>query len=78
MIAVGACAASGGIVGEGYASAGGVDRVLPVDGGFSDDGTVGGSRAGYGFTGPAGGCFGASVLYPFAFQSFSGQNVEVW
>jgi len=25
------CAASGGIVGEGYASAGGVDRVLPVD-----------------------------------------------
>ena len=31
VIAVGACAASGGIVGEGYASAGGVDRVLPVD-----------------------------------------------
>jgi len=31
LIAVGACAASGGIVGEGYASAGGVDRVLPVD-----------------------------------------------
>jgi Ni,Fe-hydrogenase III small subunit len=30
VIAVGACAASGGIVG-GYASAGGVDRVLPVD-----------------------------------------------
>jgi Ni,Fe-hydrogenase III small subunit/formate hydrogenlyase subunit 6/NADH:ubiquinone oxidoreductase subunit I len=30
-IAVGTCAASGGIVGEGYASAGGVDRVLPVD-----------------------------------------------
>src|SRR5258708_1539828 len=28
VIAVGACAASGGIVGEGYASAGGVDRVL--------------------------------------------------
>ncbi len=27
VIAVGACAASGGIVGEGYASAGGVDRV---------------------------------------------------
>jgi Ni,Fe-hydrogenase III small subunit len=32
VLAVGACAASGGIVGEGYASAGGVDRVLPVDG----------------------------------------------
>jgi Ni,Fe-hydrogenase III small subunit len=31
VIAVGACAASGGIVGEGYASTGGVDRVLPVD-----------------------------------------------
>ncbi|MBI2187310.1 MAG: NADH-quinone oxidoreductase subunit NuoB [Acidobacteria bacterium] len=31
VIAVGACAASGGMVGEGYASAGGVDRVLPVD-----------------------------------------------
>jgi Ni,Fe-hydrogenase III small subunit/formate hydrogenlyase subunit 6/NADH:ubiquinone oxidoreductase subunit I len=31
VIAVGACAASGGVVGEGYASAGGVDRVLPVD-----------------------------------------------
>ena len=31
VIAVGACAASGGIVGEGYASAGGVDQVLPVD-----------------------------------------------
>jgi Ni,Fe-hydrogenase III small subunit len=31
VIAVGACASSGGIVGEGYASAGGVDRVLPVD-----------------------------------------------
>jgi Ni,Fe-hydrogenase III small subunit/formate hydrogenlyase subunit 6/NADH:ubiquinone oxidoreductase subunit I len=31
VIAVGACAASGGIVGEGYASAGGVDRVLRVD-----------------------------------------------
>jgi Ni,Fe-hydrogenase III small subunit len=31
VIAVGACAASGGIVGEGYASAGGVDRLLPVD-----------------------------------------------
>ena len=31
VIAVGACAASGGIGGEGYASAGGVDRVLPVD-----------------------------------------------
>ncbi len=31
VIAVGACAASGGIVGVGYASAGGVDRVLPVD-----------------------------------------------
>ena len=31
VIAVGACAASGGIAGEGYASAGGVDRVLPVD-----------------------------------------------
>jgi Ni,Fe-hydrogenase III small subunit/formate hydrogenlyase subunit 6/NADH:ubiquinone oxidoreductase subunit I len=31
VIAVGACAASGGIVGEGYASAGGVDRVTPVD-----------------------------------------------
>ena len=31
VIAVGACAASGGIVGESYASAGGVDTVLPVD-----------------------------------------------
>jgi Ni,Fe-hydrogenase III small subunit len=31
VIAVGACAASGGIAGEGYASAGGVDRILPVD-----------------------------------------------
>jgi len=31
VVAVGACAASGGIVGESYASAGGVDRVLPVD-----------------------------------------------
>ncbi len=31
VIAVGACAASGGIAGEGYASAGGVDKVLPVD-----------------------------------------------
>ncbi|MBI3045028.1 MAG: NADH-quinone oxidoreductase subunit NuoB [Betaproteobacteria bacterium] len=31
VIAVGACAASGGIVGEGYVSAGGVERVLPVD-----------------------------------------------
>jgi Ni,Fe-hydrogenase III small subunit len=31
VIAVGACAASGGIVGESYASAGGVDQVLPVD-----------------------------------------------
>ena len=31
VIAVGACAASGGIVGEGYASAGGGDRGLPVD-----------------------------------------------
>jgi Ni,Fe-hydrogenase III small subunit len=31
VIAVGACAASGGIAPEGYASAGGVDRVLPVD-----------------------------------------------
>lgn len=31
VIAVGACAASGGIVGRSYASAGGVDQVLPVD-----------------------------------------------
>ncbi len=31
VIAVGACASSGGIVGRGYASAGGVDQVLPVD-----------------------------------------------
>ena len=31
VIAVGACAASGGIVGVGYASAGGVDQILPVD-----------------------------------------------
>jgi Ni,Fe-hydrogenase III small subunit/formate hydrogenlyase subunit 6/NADH:ubiquinone oxidoreductase subunit I len=31
VIAVGACAASGGIVGRSYASAGGVDQILPVD-----------------------------------------------
>ncbi len=31
VIAVGACAASGGIAGESYASAGGVDKMLPVD-----------------------------------------------
>ena len=31
VIAVGACACSGGIVGRGYASAGGVGEVLPVD-----------------------------------------------
>jgi Ni,Fe-hydrogenase III small subunit len=31
VIAVGACAASGGIVGRSYASAGGVGEVLPVD-----------------------------------------------
>ena len=31
VIAVGACAVSGGIAGESYASAGGVDRLLPVD-----------------------------------------------
>ena len=31
VIAVGACAISGGIAGRGYASAGGVDHVLPVD-----------------------------------------------
>ena len=31
VIAVGACATSGGIVGRGYASAGGVAEVLPVD-----------------------------------------------
>jgi Ni,Fe-hydrogenase III small subunit len=31
VIAVGACASSGGIVGRSYASAGGVDQVLPVD-----------------------------------------------
>jgi Ni,Fe-hydrogenase III small subunit len=31
VIAVGACAASGGIAGRSYASAGGVDQVLPVD-----------------------------------------------
>jgi len=31
VVAVGACAVSGGIAGEGYASAGGVDRLLPVD-----------------------------------------------
>jgi len=31
VIAVGACAASGGIAGESYASAGGIDKVLPVD-----------------------------------------------
>jgi hypothetical protein len=32
---------------------------------------------GYGFTGPAGGFFGVSVLFPLAFHSFSGQNVAV-
>lgn len=31
VIAVGACAASGGIVGKSYASAGGVGEILPVD-----------------------------------------------
>src|SRR6266568_4655549 len=31
VIAVGACARSGGLVGTSYASAGGVDPVLPVD-----------------------------------------------
>ncbi len=31
VVAVGACASSGGIVGRGYASAGGVAEVLPVD-----------------------------------------------
>ncbi len=31
VIALGACAVSGGIAGEGYASAGGIDRILPVD-----------------------------------------------
>lgn len=31
VIAVGACASSGGIVGRSYASAGGVDQLLPVD-----------------------------------------------
>jgi Ni,Fe-hydrogenase III small subunit/formate hydrogenlyase subunit 6/NADH:ubiquinone oxidoreductase subunit I len=31
VIAVGACASSGGIVGRGYASAGGVASILPVD-----------------------------------------------
>ena len=31
VIAVGACASSGGIVGRSYASAGGVGEVLPVD-----------------------------------------------
>ncbi len=31
VIAVGACASSGGIVGRGYASAGGIGEVLPVD-----------------------------------------------
>ncbi len=31
MIAVGACATSGGIAGKSYASAGGVAEVLPVD-----------------------------------------------
>jgi Ni,Fe-hydrogenase III small subunit/formate hydrogenlyase subunit 6/NADH:ubiquinone oxidoreductase subunit I len=31
VIAVGACACSGGIAGTSYASAGGVDRILPVD-----------------------------------------------
>ncbi len=31
VIAVGACACSGGLFHEGYASAGGVDKVLPVD-----------------------------------------------
>jgi Ni,Fe-hydrogenase III small subunit len=31
VIAVGACASSGGIVGRSYASAGGVGEILPVD-----------------------------------------------
>lgn len=31
VVAVGACACSGGICGRSYASAGGVDRILPVD-----------------------------------------------
>lgn len=31
VVAVGACAASGGIAGRGYASAGGVGEILPVD-----------------------------------------------
>ncbi len=31
VVAVGACAASGGIAGESYASAGGIDKLLPVD-----------------------------------------------
>ena len=31
VIAVGACAISGGVAGRGYASSGGVDRALPVD-----------------------------------------------
>lgn len=29
-----------------------------------------------GLTGPSGASFGTAVLYPFAFQSLSGQNVE--
>jgi Ni,Fe-hydrogenase III small subunit len=31
VVAVGACACSGGVIGESYATAGGVDRRLPVD-----------------------------------------------
>lgn len=31
VIAVGACAIGGGIFGTGYASAGGIDRIVPVD-----------------------------------------------
>lgn len=31
VMAVGACACGGGLVGKGYATHGGVDRVLPVD-----------------------------------------------
>lgn len=31
LMAMGACACSGGMFKEGYASAGGVDKVLPVD-----------------------------------------------
>jgi Ni,Fe-hydrogenase III small subunit len=31
VVAIGACAASGGVVGESYATAGGVDRRVPVD-----------------------------------------------